>query len=95
MEAKCGWGVLISVLIPFCCCCCVAYSLSGNVENAFHATAIEAFGTGFLCLVIFAATNPKTSVPPVAVPVFVGVAIGLMVCVLGPLTGYVLTELAY
>jgi glycerol uptake facilitator-like aquaporin len=57
-------------------------SLSEIVENAFHATVVEAFGTGFLCLVIFAATNPKTSVPPVVVPVFVGVAIGLMVCVL-------------
>jgi glycerol uptake facilitator-like aquaporin len=59
----------------------------GNVESAFHATVIEAFGTGFLCLIIFAATNPTTSVPPSAVAVFVGVAIGLMVTLLGPLTG--------
>jgi glycerol uptake facilitator-like aquaporin len=51
------------------------------------ATAIEAFGTGFLCLVIFVATNPKTSVPPIVVPVFVKVAIGLMMCVLEDLTG--------
>jgi glycerol uptake facilitator-like aquaporin len=48
---------------------------------------IEAFGTAFLCFIIFAATNPKASVPAAAVPVFVGVAIGLMVTLLGPLTG--------
>jgi glycerol uptake facilitator-like aquaporin len=62
-------------------------SLGGNVDNAIQATLIEAFGTAFLCFIIFTATNPKAAVPQGAVPVFVGVAIGLMVTLLGPLTG--------
>jgi glycerol uptake facilitator-like aquaporin len=65
----------------------LSISLSGNVENGFHAFLVEAFGTGFLCFCIFMATSPKTAIPPAAVPLLVGVAIGLMVALLGPLTG--------
>jgi glycerol uptake facilitator-like aquaporin len=72
----------------------IFYSLSGFVENAFHAAIIEGFETGFLCLVIFFAINPKTSVPPARLPVFVGVAIGLTVGMLRDLTGYVPTTSA-
>ena len=57
------------------------------MENGLHAGIIEGFGAGVLCFCIFVATNRKTSIPPTAVPVLVGIAYGLMVALLGPLTG--------
>lgn len=60
---------------------------SDGVANSFHAFAIEAIGTAFLCFVVFAITHPKSKVPGSAVAPLVGCAIGCMVALLGALTG--------
>jgi len=63
------------------------YSLSKGVSGDFHAFFIEAFGTAFLCFVIFAATHPKNPLPSAGVAPVVGIAFGMMVCIFGGLTG--------
>jgi len=65
------------------------WSLSDFVDNSLHALFLEAFGTAFLVFVIFMITNPANNVPSGAVPILVGIAIGSMVNILGPLTKYV------
>jgi glycerol uptake facilitator protein len=64
-----------------------AASLSSGVAGSLHAIFIEAFGTAFLTFVIFAVTNPKNNVPASAMAPLVGTAIGMMVALLGFLTG--------
>lgn len=63
------------------------WSNSKSVDNAVHAFFIEAFATGFLTFVIFSMTHENNPLPSTAVPPAVGVAIGLMVALFGPLTG--------
>eukprot|EP00542_Grammatophora_oceanica_P019276 CAMPEP_0194031242 /NCGR_PEP_ID=MMETSP0009_2-20130614/4459_1 /TAXON_ID=210454 /ORGANISM="Grammatophora oceanica, Strain CCMP 410" /LENGTH=173 /DNA_ID=CAMNT_0038671339 /DNA_START=1 /DNA_END=522 /DNA_ORIENTATION=- len=64
------------------------WSLSPGVAGPFHAVFIEAFGTAFLTFVIFAITHPKNeSVASSAVAPMVGTAIGVMIALLGSLTG--------
>uniref|UniRef100_A0A7S2GQK5 Aquaporin n=1 Tax=Helicotheca tamesis TaxID=374047 RepID=A0A7S2GQK5_9STRA len=63
------------------------WSLSPGVANVGHAFFIEAFGTAFLVFCIFAATNPKNNVPSGAIAPIVGIAIGVMIVMLGNLTG--------
>ena len=63
------------------------YSLSKSVSGNFHAFFIEAFATAFLCFIIFAATHVKNPLPSAAVAPVVGIAIGIMVCIFGGLTG--------
>eukprot|EP00545_Synedropsis_sp_CCMP1620_P003622 CAMPEP_0119009208 /NCGR_PEP_ID=MMETSP1176-20130426/4212_1 /TAXON_ID=265551 /ORGANISM="Synedropsis recta cf, Strain CCMP1620" /LENGTH=271 /DNA_ID=CAMNT_0006961677 /DNA_START=96 /DNA_END=911 /DNA_ORIENTATION=+ len=63
------------------------WSLSSGVAGPLHAVFIEAFGTAFLTFCIFAVTNPKNNVPASAVAPLVGTAIGMMVALLGSLTG--------
>jgi MIP family channel proteins len=62
------------------------WSLSDYVASGFHAFFLEALGTAFLVFIVFMATHPKNSVPSGAVAPCVGVAIGCMVTLLGPLT---------
>jgi len=71
------------------------WSLSGHVSSSFHAFFLEAFGTAFLVFTVFTLTNAANDVPKGAVPVLVGVAIGVMVNGLGPLTKYVLQFFVY
>jgi glycerol uptake facilitator-like aquaporin len=64
-------------------------SLSGVVADAYHACFIEAFGTAFIVFIIFFVTSPLYTIPGAAVPPIAAIAIGAMVAILGPLTGYV------
>lgn len=57
------------------------------VRNGLHAFFIELFGTFMLTFVIFAVTHSKSTVPTSAVPPLVGITIGCMIALLGPLTG--------
>lgn len=63
------------------------WSLSAGVGGGLHAVVIEAFGTAFLTFVIFSATNPKNNVPSAAIAPIVGTGIGMMIALLGTLTG--------
>lgn len=58
------------------------------VSNEFHAMFIEAFGTAFVVFVIFIVTSPFYPIPGPAVPPVVALALGAMMYVVGPLTGY-------
>eukprot|EP00586_Coscinodiscus_wailesii_P002746 CAMPEP_0172490566 /NCGR_PEP_ID=MMETSP1066-20121228/21037_1 /TAXON_ID=671091 /ORGANISM="Coscinodiscus wailesii, Strain CCMP2513" /LENGTH=274 /DNA_ID=CAMNT_0013259095 /DNA_START=101 /DNA_END=925 /DNA_ORIENTATION=- len=61
---------------------------SDNVGSAAQAFYVEAFGTGFLVFMIFAATrSTNAAVPAAAVPLIVGFSIGMMIALLGGLTG--------
>jgi glycerol uptake facilitator-like aquaporin len=48
---------------------------------------MEAFGTAFLCFIIFASTHAKNPLPSAAVAPTVGIAYGVMVMMFGSLTG--------
>jgi len=64
------------------------YMLNPYVTGAVHAFYIEALGTAFLTFMIFAATRKTNNVvPAAAVPPIVGFSIGMMVALLGGLTG--------
>jgi glycerol uptake facilitator-like aquaporin len=58
------------------------------VRNFAHALFIEGFGTSVLVFCMFCLTHRRNPVPGSAVPALVGVAYGLLVATLGPLTGY-------
>lgn len=61
--------------------------MSKDVSGSFHAFFIEFFGTAFLCFIIFASTHTKNPLPSAAVAPTVGMAIGVIVMMLGALTG--------
>lgn len=63
------------------------WSLSPSIARGVHACFVEAFGTAFLVFNIFAATNAKNKVPAAAVAPIVGISIGMMIALLGALTG--------
>jgi glycerol uptake facilitator protein len=61
--------------------------LSDRVPHAVAFTA-EVVGTALLALVVFAVTDPRNSAAPAANlgPVFVGLAVALIISIIGPLT---------
>lgn len=58
-----------------------------TVANESHALFIEAFGTAVILFVVFSVTSPFYPIPGPAVPPVVAVVIGVMMYLLGPLTG--------
>jgi len=63
------------------------YSLSEGVSGTTHAFVLEFIGTGFLTFVIFAVTNKKNNIPEGLVAPLIAITIGLMIALLGNLTG--------
>lgn len=63
------------------------WSLHSGVTNGVHAFFIEAFGTAVLSFALFALTHNKNPIPGAAVPAIVGAVYGVLVAILGPLTG--------